>query len=193
MTADTDVNMLIAARVRGLRGTLSLDELARRSGVSRSMISLIERGESSPTAVVLKKLATGLGISLAALFEFSNNAAEGPLMRHADQPVWRDPGSGYLRRTVSPPGISQPFRIVDVTFPAGKRVAFDGALNDGRIGQQVWILAGAMDITVGDERHKLRQGDCLAMQLDQPIVFHNPTSKPARYAVVVSSESASRR
>ena len=58
-------------RVRELRAAsgLSLDELAGRCGVSRSMISLIERGESSPTAVVLEKLAVGLNVSLASLFE----------------------------------------------------------------------------------------------------------------------------
>src|SRR3954470_16889728 len=66
-----DLNQRIAARVRGLRAarSLSLEGLASRSGVSRSMISLIERGESSPTAVVLEKLATGLGVMLASLFD----------------------------------------------------------------------------------------------------------------------------
>jgi hypothetical protein len=46
---------------------------------------------------------------------------------------------------------------------------------------------------VGTERHRLRDGDCLAMQLDRPTMFHNPTRKPARYAVVSASDAASRR
>ena len=62
-----DINTRIAARVRELRTgeDLSLDALAERCDVSRSMLSLIERGESSPTAVVLEKIATGLGVTLA--------------------------------------------------------------------------------------------------------------------------------
>ncbi|MBE0628354.1 MAG: helix-turn-helix transcriptional regulator, partial [Burkholderia vietnamiensis] len=67
---DAGINERIARRVRDLR-TLrgyTLDTLAARSGVSRSMISLIERASASPTAVVLDKLAAGLGVSLAALF-----------------------------------------------------------------------------------------------------------------------------
>ena len=66
-----DLNARIAERVRELRAAagLSLDALAGRSGVSRSMISVVERGESSPTAVVLEKLATGLGVTMAAMFE----------------------------------------------------------------------------------------------------------------------------
>ena len=66
-----DINDRIASRVRQIRAErgLSLEALAEGSGVSRSMISLIERGESSPTAVVLEKLATGLGVPLASLFD----------------------------------------------------------------------------------------------------------------------------
>ncbi len=188
----------LADRLRELRaaGRLSLDALARRTGVSRSAISLIERGESSPTALVLEKLAAGLGVPPASLFDApaaDAPAPAGPVARRDDQPEWQDPASGYRRRNVSPPGVSQPMRIVEVRFPPGGRVAFEHAPRDGRVYQQVWLLEGAMDITLGSERHRLRQGDCLAMQLDRPTMFRNPTRKPARYAVVIASEPASRR
>src|SRR5512138_3989212 len=101
----------IAERVGELRAAhgLSLDALALRSGVSRSMISLIERGESSPTAVVLEKLAAGLGVMLASLFDApAAPEPQGPVARREDQPQWRDPASGYVRRNVSPPGAPQP-------------------------------------------------------------------------------------
>src|SRR5438552_8624874 len=104
----SDLNQRIAERVRELRAAhgLSLDALAGRSGVSRSMISLVERGESSPTAVVLDKLATGLGVTLASLFDApAGPAPGGPVARRGDQPVWQDPASGYVRRNVSPPGV----------------------------------------------------------------------------------------
>jgi uncharacterized cupin superfamily protein len=107
--------------------------------------------------------------------------------------VWRDPQSGYVRRNVSPPGVPQPMKIVEVTFPPGGRVAFDNGTRDVRIHQQVWVLDGAIDVTVGTERHQLREGDCLAMQLDRPTMFHNPSRRPARYAVVIASEVPSRR
>src|SRR5215813_14086304 len=108
----TGLNQRIASRVRGLRAEqgLSLDALASKSGVSRSMISLIERGESSPTAVVLEKLAAGLGVMLASLFDApaaAGPASRSPVARRDEQPQWRDPASGYLRRNVSPPGVPQ--------------------------------------------------------------------------------------
>jgi transcriptional regulator with XRE-family HTH domain len=194
----SDVNQRIARHVRELRAGqgLSLDGLARRSGVSRSMISLVERGESSPTAVVLEKLAAGLGATLASLFDALVPAAQapsGPVARRVDQPQWRDPASGYLRRNVSPPGVPQPMQIVEVHFPPGGRVAFETVGRDARVFQQVWLLEGAMDVTLGAERHRLREGDCLAMQLHRTTIFHNPTRKTARYAVVIASETALRR
>ena len=160
------------------------------------MISLIERGEISPTAVVLEKLAAGLGVLLPSLFDapaVAGKAPGGPLARRAAQPHWRDPASGYVRRNVSPPGVPHPFQIVEVIFPPAGRVAFETGAREVRIYQQVWVLQGTIDITLGAERHRLREGDCLAMQLDRPTMFHNPSRKPARYAVVIASEPPSRR
>lgn len=180
------INDRIAARVRELRGKggLSLEALAEASGVSRSMISLIERGESNPTAVLLEKLATGLGVSLASLFE---TTAEPPLpiSRRADQVEWRDPESGYLRRNVSPGGFPSPIQIVEVSFPAGARVAYETAARPGITHQQVWVLEGEIHVTLGEERFELRAGDCLAMVLDRPIAYHNATPNPSRYCVII--------
>jgi transcriptional regulator with XRE-family HTH domain len=192
------LNSRIAKRVRDLRADLglSLEALAGCSGVSRSMISLIERGASSPTAVVLEKLGRGLGVTLPALFdapESVNPIPTGPLARSKDQLQWTDPVSGYQRRNVSPPAALQPMQIVEVHFPANGRIAFDNGGKNARIQQQIWILQGAMDVTVGNTCYHLGKGDCLAMRLDQPTMFHNPTRMVARYAVVIESGAQARR
>ncbi|HSI61385.1 MAG TPA: XRE family transcriptional regulator [Ideonella sp.] len=184
------INTRIARRVRELRDGCgySLDALAERSGVSRSNISLIERGRSSPTAVVLDRLATGLGVTVASLFESTAAAAPlSPLARVAEQPVWTDPASGYVRRNVSPPAAGAPLQLVDVIFPAGQRVAYDTGAREAEIHQQVWMIDGAMEMTVGDAHWRLEMGDCLTMRLDRPIVYHNPTRKAARYLVALVS------
>jgi transcriptional regulator with XRE-family HTH domain len=193
-SAETSLDERIAARVHALRAAagLSLEALAQRSGVSRSMISLIERGESSATAVVLEKLATALGVTLASLFDtpLHRSAPPGPMARAAAQPPWQDPGSGYVRRNVSPAGWPAPFQIVDVHFPPRARVAYETAARVPPVHQQVWVLEGRIDITVGPDHHRLETGDCLALQLDQPVAFHNPARKPARYAVVLGTPGA---
>lgn len=182
-----DINTLIAARVAALRAerNLSLDALARLSGVSKSNISLIERGESSPTATVLDKLAAALGVTLASLFEAVQPEQQpSPVSRRAEQPVWTDPASGYVRRNVTPPAQS-PIQLVDVVFPPGQRVAYDSTDHNADIHQQIWLLDGAMEVSVGQDHWRLEAGDCLAMRLDGPIVYHNPGQQPARYAVAL--------
>src|SRR6476620_2197940 len=88
-----DVHALLAARLHRLRTEqgLTLDALAQRAGVRRSMISLLERGVSS-----------------AALFAEEARPDASPLARRVDHVTWRDPESGYLRRNLSPPGFSSP-------------------------------------------------------------------------------------
>lgn len=187
-----NINARIAYRLRELRNArgYSLDALAERSGVSRSNISLIERAQSSPTAAVLDKLAIGLSVALASFFEDAAGgtkaAPPSPFIGLAEQPVWQDPASGYKRRRLSPPAPS-PLQLVEVVFPPGGRVALDSAVNDADIHQQIWLLAGRMELTVGDTAWTLSTGDCLSMQLNQPVVFHNPGTKPARYLVAVTT------
>jgi transcriptional regulator with XRE-family HTH domain len=183
-----DINKLIAQRIRLLRDAqgLSLEALAERSGVSRSNISLIERGQSSPTATVLDKLSAGLGATVASLFESTGSAETppSPLTRVADQPLWTDPSSGYVRRNVSP-NVDTPIQLVDVIFPAHQRVADETGPRLADTHQQVWMIEGEMEITVGSTQWRLEAGDCLAMRLDQPISFHNPGDQSARYVVAL--------
>ncbi len=183
------LNDRIARRVRELRADrgLSLAALARHCGVSRSMISLIERGESNPTAVLLEKLAAGLGVSPASLFDAQAIPAS-PVARGAEQLAWRDPQSGYVRRNVSPSGTGSAIQIVEVSFPAQARVAFETGGRDAVLHQQVWVLDGTIEITAGDDLHRLDAGDCLALVLDRPLMYHNPTRATARYAVVIAGD-----
>lgn len=178
-----DINQIIAQRLRELRGArgLSLAVLAERSGVSRSNISLIERGESSATATVLDKLAAALAVPVASLFEKPADASS-PVARAGDQPVWTDPGSGYVRRTLSP-AVYSPIQLVEVSFPAGARVAYETSMRDIDIDRQLWMIEGSMEITHGEAHWVLAAGDCLVLRLDEPITYHNPTDKPARYLI----------
>jgi transcriptional regulator with XRE-family HTH domain len=191
-----DINARIAGRVRALRADLgmTLDALATKCAVSRSMISLVERGESSPTAVVLEKIASGLGVSLAALFDDASAAAS-PVSRRDDRTPWRDPQSGYVRRNISPAGFPSPIQIVEVVLPAGARVAYETGARDVSMHQQLWVQEGSIEVTLGGVTYRLSEDDCLAMQLNEPTAFRNRTRKPARYLVIIASERsrASRR
>lgn len=179
----------LAARLRSLRARrrLTLDQLAEQSGVSRSMISLVERAQSSPTASVLDKLAASLGVSLAALFAEEERPDADPVSRRAEQPVWRDPGTGYVRRNLSPAALPSPLELVEVVLPPQARVAYENSPRPAVLDQQVWVLEGALEVRVGEAAHRLAAGDCLAMRVDRPTGFHNPGREATRYLVALST------
>src|SRR5262249_44498018 len=144
----SNVEHRVAARLKVLRAQrrLTLDDLAKRSGVSRSMISVIERAESSPTASVLDKLAAGLGVTMAALFAEGEREGATPVTKRADQPEWADPATGYIRRNLSPPGYPSPIELVEVVMPPGTHVTYDSGSRMARVDQQVWVLEGAIEV-----------------------------------------------
>jgi transcriptional regulator with XRE-family HTH domain len=184
-----NIDTRIANRVRALRAELgmTLEALAAKSGVSRSMISLVERGESSPTAVVLEKIATGLNVSLATLFEDSSGPVN-PLSQRGDRTPWRDPESGYVRRNISPTNFPSPLQIVEVDLPAGASVAYEVGAREVNIHQQIWVQEGKVEVTIGNVTYRLSEDDCLAMQLNEPTAFRNRSRKAARYIVVLATQ-----
>ena len=185
-SAGLNIDAQIGQRLRQLRlqQGLTLDALAHQSEVSRAMLSRIERGESSPTAQLLNRICGGLKITLSVLFSDTGHPAN-PLSRRAEQPVWRDPATGYLRRNVSPAGTGSPVDIVEVEFPAGGDVTLASLPIEGW-DQHVWVLDGSLDLSLGDGTVRLEAGDCLRMRFDRPIRFHNRTPAPIRYAVIIS-------
>jgi transcriptional regulator with XRE-family HTH domain len=180
------LDIAIGGRVRQLRiaQSLTLDELALASGVSRAMISRIERAEASPTASLLGRLCAALGLSLSAFFAEGDRDVS-PLSRRRDQRVWRDPETGYLRRSVSPSGTRSVIDLVEVVLPAGARVAFPPHAASRAMTQHVWLFEGELEMTTADAVHRLAPGDCLFMAVGDGHLFHNPSDRPARYCVVL--------
>ena len=187
MDAPDSTDRLVGARVkaRRLAAGLSLEALADRSGVSRAAISRIERGEASPTAQLLGRLCSGLGIDLAWLFQAEAEAPQ-PLARRVDQPEWTDPASGYTRRNLTPAGAVSPVRMIEVTLPAGASVVFETASLDRVVDQQIFLLEGELVRRVGGESWRLSAGDCLHVRLTTGSSFHNPGAAPARYVLALA-------
>ena len=180
-----DTGTQIARRLRLERDARawSLADLAERSGVAKATISKIEREEMSPTAVILVRLAAAFDLTLAGLLTRAEGGGE-RLSRAADQPVWRDPATGYLRKQVfSRP--DHPVEVVEVKMPAGGRVVLP-ASSYAHIRQAVWVMAGALVITEGGERHELSTGDCLGFGPPADVTFANETSAHATYLVVLA-------
>jgi hypothetical protein len=140
---------------------------------------------------VLDRVAAALGCSLTTFFE-NDEISPDPLSKRTAQSEWRDPESGYVRRMLSPPHFGSPIDLIEVTFPAGARVAY-AATRGRELHQQIWIISGAIDIQVGDALYSLAAGDCLATKVGEPIVYTNPHFKDARYLVALTASRATLR
>jgi len=179
---DASIRLAMTIRAeREARGWSQAD-LAGRSGVSKAMISKVERGEASPTAVILVRLSGAFELTLASLL----TRAEGGEGRHvtaAEQPVWRDPETAYVRRQifVRP---HCPLELVRVELPAEARVAFP-ASSYALIRQLVWLMEGELTIEDGRERHALAAGDAYAFGEPADAAFVNASDRPCTYLVAV--------
>lgn len=179
-----DLNEALARTVQAARAEegMSITALAERSGVSRTMINRIERGEVQPTAALLARLSAGLGLTLSQLIA----RAEDPgtrLNRAEDQQVWADPDTGYVRRALSP-ATAASLELVDVTLPPGASIRYP-ADAFRFIDQQIWVIDGTLDFTEGDALHRLDTGDCLQLGEPTECMFANAGSRDCRYLVAL--------
>lgn len=182
-TIEDSINQRIGARIRLERESRgwSLTELVERAGVSRAMIHKIERGESSPTATLLGRLSGAFGISMSMLIARAE-MQEGKLLRLADQPVWHDPQSHYLRRHVSPRS-DLPIDLVQIELPAGSDIPMP-ASSYVQARQLIWLQQGELVFVEGDVRHEMKAGDCLELGPPNDCRFINETAQTCVYLVV---------
>ncbi|GAA4058631.1 XRE family transcriptional regulator [Streptomyces shaanxiensis] len=183
--APDPVDARLGARLAELRAERgwSLGELAERSGVSRSTLSRAERAEISPTASLLNRLCHVYGRTMSQLLsEVESEPAL--LVRAAEQPVWEDRSSGFVRRSVSPPHAGLRGEIVEGRLTAGADIAYDRPPVPG-LEQHIWVLEGELDVTVQEAEHRLGVGDCLRMRVWGPTRFRCPGPEAVRYVLAV--------
>lgn len=178
ISSEISRRLLLERNVRGW----SLAELAERSGVSRATISKIEREEASPTAAVLGRLSGAFGLTLSTLLARAESRPE-RVSRASEQPIWTDPGSGYVRRTlVAMPDC--PLELVQVDLPPGAEVALHASSHVFTV-QALWVVRGRLDIDEGEDRHRLGTGDSLVFGPPVDCTFRNSSARACRYLVAI--------
>jgi transcriptional regulator with XRE-family HTH domain len=162
----------------------TLAELSARSGVSRAMLSKIERCEASPTAALLGRLSAAFGLTMSQLFAQIENQPSGQVARADQQPVWQDPATGFLRRSLSPPG-PVPLELVWGEMPPGAEIAYPAASLAFIADQQLVVISGELTIVLGATRHPLAAGDCLRFGAPKDVTFRNDGAARCRYVVAL--------
>ena len=188
-TANTALKVAqgVGAAVKATREVqqISLSDLAKRSGVSKSVVSRIEAGLTSPTAVMLAKLAEGMTVSLSSLLR----GDMGPpvhIQQAAEQPIYSDPKTGLVRRTLSPVSPDALVEIVHNSLPARKTT---GKFPAHALGTQEHIVvqSGKIEVTVGKRTFTLQAGDAAQFAADSEHSIRNVGTKKAEWLLVIHS------
>lgn len=106
------------------------------------------------------------------------------MTRAGEQPVWRDPETGYLRKQVFGRP-DHPVEVIRVELPPGRRVVLP-ASSYAHIRQVVWVQAGSLVIVEAGARQELESGDCLGFGSPSEVTFANETDAPCTYVVALA-------
>jgi transcriptional regulator with XRE-family HTH domain len=185
VSPNQQIELRIAQRLARLRAEhgWSLEMLSERTGISRATLSRLERSELSPTAAMLGKLCTVYGWTLSRLMAEAETKPAN-LVPASRQFEWKDPGSGYCRRVVSPPAPGLRGELVEVRMPAGASVSFDASPVPG-LEHHLWMIEGSLSLEVAGARFELHAGDCLRYVLNGPTHFQGMGRGGARYLVAM--------
>lgn len=159
----------IAKNLRSLRENrgMSLEQLAELTGVSKSMLRQIETGKSSPTISTIWKIANGLHISFTALLHQPTVQAEVKSFK-AEPPLTAEENH-YRLYPLIPFSPTQSFETY--YFELDPETSFTGEPHEGNIHEYIFLLAGRMSITIGQQTFTIDSGEFLKFQADQPHTY----------------------
>lgn len=181
-------NLELGARIRQLRNErkLTLRSAEQLTGVSRAMLSKIERGTASPTATVLGRVAEGFRLSISELLGGPRTSPDDQviLLRKPDQQVFSEPASGFQRRSLSPlsaDGIDLAFNALPPRQSSG---TFPGHRSGSR--ELLTVAEGHLVLHLDEETHELSEGDSIFFRAHRDHRFQNPSdTEPAVFYIVI--------
>ena len=171
---DEDISAALATRIKALRlqAKLTLEELSHRSGVSRAMLSKVERGEKSPTLPIIVRIAGGFGRSLSELLGAQPDLADVAVIRASERLSYRDPETGFERWVLSPAHLDNGVEIVLHRIPPGRST---GVLPPypAPTDKYIAVSEGNLTVYVDERPYVLKAGDSMYFEVKSPYRFVN--------------------
>lgn len=170
-------------KIRLKRG-LTLEDLSRAAGVSKSMLSQIEREKANPTIAVAWRLANALGIGIEELLATNAREAEAiHLLEPHETPTLPGSHAGYVLRILGPMDLAGKFEWYELTLAPGG--ALKSTPHDPGTMEHLTLLAGTLEVEVDGFSKKLKAGGTARYQADKAHALHNPGKTEARALLVV--------
>jgi len=184
--------MGLGDEVRGRRARLglTLDALADLSGVSRAMLSEIERGAKNPTIKLVCQVAEGLGCTVSELLA-EPPAPVGALevVRAGERRILVDPRSGVERHGLSPAFLRHGLEVLWYVIPPRAATGEFSAHRRG-VEEHLTVVRGALACRIGKREVVLAAGDSLWFRADVPHGFSNPGDEPCEYVLLIDADRA---
>jgi XRE family transcriptional regulator, regulator of sulfur utilization len=181
---------VIGARVKALReaSSLSLRDLAERSGVSAPMLSQVERGETSPTLTVAARIASGLDLRLSQLLRLDESGAV-TIVRAEERGGGGNPRRGHQFEVMTAAQPGQRSELSRHTLAPGGATGApdDPPMHEPGSRETAFVEQGAVVLVCDGQRYELAEGDCVTFDADLPHHFENPTDADAAFLAVVSA------
>lgn len=182
---DDALVVALAERVRRLRrqAGLTLVELALHSGVSRAMLSKVERGEKSPTLAIIGRIARGLNVTVTALLGGAQASGDLAIIKPHQRQTYTDPGTGFQRQLLSPAQLETGVELILHRIPPGQS---SGALCTYKTPTDKYLVVheGRLTVRIGEARHVLETGDSLYFEIKTPYRFDNEGEVACAYYLV---------
>jgi transcriptional regulator with XRE-family HTH domain len=178
-----DVTQLVSENLKRIREErkLSLEKLSELTGVSKSMLGQIERGDSSPTISTVWKIANGLKISFTTLLNAPQS--ETTLIRRFEiQPLIEDDGR-YQLFPLFPIEEGRRFEVYSIEIQPGGHLNADA--HPGGTQEFLTVYSGSLTLRVDEQEHQLGEGDAIRFRADKPHAYQNPGDMLAKISLVI--------
>jgi XRE family transcriptional regulator, regulator of sulfur utilization len=189
MAAIATDQQAVGARIKALREAmdLSLRDLGERSGVSAPMLSQVERGETSPTLAVARRIANGLELSLSQLLRLDEG--EGVTVVRSDERLLGGRSDGHRYEVLTPPLPGQRAEVSEHTLAAGASTggADDPPMHEPGSRETAVVLQGRLRLVCDGVAHELGDGDAVTFDADLPHHFENAGRKSAAFLSVIAA------
>jgi transcriptional regulator with XRE-family HTH domain len=176
----------VGSRLKRLRSQagLTLEQMAAQSGVSRAMLSKVERGEKSPTLAIVVRIAKGLNVSMSTLMGAEPDPARVAHIKAANRLAFKDPETGFERQILSPSHVDNGVELLLHRIPPGKS---SGELPPYKTPTEKYLVVqeGRLTLYLGEARYVLESGDSFYFEVQEPYCFANEGKTPCSYYLAI--------
>jgi transcriptional regulator with XRE-family HTH domain len=169
---DKSLAVAIGAQLKGLRSDakLSLEQLSKRSRVSRGMLSQIELGRSVPTITVLSRIAAAFDLP-PAVFLTAEKSGRGEVLKRNDADVLTSPDGKFVSRALFPFGRARRVEFYELTLSPGCHYISDA--HQAGTTENMVVASGTVEVEAAGEKHLIKSGDSVHFIADQIHAYSN--------------------